>query len=135
MWRAQPSMCVCAQSCPTLSDPMGCSPPSSSVHGVLPGVFAWGFPGKNPGVCCHFLLQGIFWIQGSNPCLFCLLIEDRSFSASATWETGMQEKLNKYNILHCLAISKGWLSHASTNHCLNNFPSASISSKNKTGSL
>ena len=24
-----------AQSCPTLSDPMDCSPPSSSVHGIL----------------------------------------------------------------------------------------------------
>ena len=26
----------------------------------------WDFPGKNPGVGCHFLLQGIFLIQGSN---------------------------------------------------------------------
>ena len=25
------------------------------------------FPGKNTGVCCHFLLQGIFPTQGSNP--------------------------------------------------------------------
>ena len=25
------------------------------------------FPGKNTGVGCHFLLQGIFLIQGSNP--------------------------------------------------------------------
>ena len=28
-------MCVCAQSCPTLSDPMDCSPPGSSVHGIF----------------------------------------------------------------------------------------------------
>ena len=31
-------VCVCllvAQSCPTLCDPMGCSPPGSSVHGIL----------------------------------------------------------------------------------------------------
>ena len=27
-------------------------------------------PGKNTGVGCHFLLQGIFLTQGSNPCLF-----------------------------------------------------------------
>ena len=26
------------------------------------------FPGKNTGVSCHFLLQGIFLTQGSNPC-------------------------------------------------------------------
>ena len=29
----------------------------------------WGFPGKNTGVGCHFLLQGIFPTQGSNPYL------------------------------------------------------------------
>ena len=31
------------------------------------------FPGKDIGVGCHFLLQGIFPTQGSNPCLLCLL--------------------------------------------------------------
>ena len=31
------------------------------------------YPGKNTGVCCHALLQGTFPIQGSNPCLLCLL--------------------------------------------------------------
>ena len=38
---------------------MGCSPPGSSVHGDSPG--------KNAGVACHALLQGIFPSQGSNP--------------------------------------------------------------------
>ena len=33
----------------------------------------WTFPGKNTGVGCHFLLQGIFLTQGSNPHLLCLL--------------------------------------------------------------
>ena len=28
---------------------------------------SWGFPGRNTGVGCHFLLQGIFPTQGSNP--------------------------------------------------------------------
>ena len=37
-------------------DPMDCSPPDSSVHGI--------FPGKNTGVGCCFLLKGIFPIQG-----------------------------------------------------------------------
>ena len=27
----------------------------------------WDSPGKNTGVGCHFLLQGIFPTQGSNP--------------------------------------------------------------------
>ena len=30
-------------------------------------------PGRNTGVGCHSLLQGIFPAQGTNPCLFCVL--------------------------------------------------------------
>ena len=30
-------------------------------------LWPWDFPGKNTGVGSHFLLQGIFQIQGSNP--------------------------------------------------------------------
>ena len=52
-------MCLVTQSCPTLCDLINCSPPGSSVHGDSPG--------KNPGVGCHALLQGIFPTQGSNP--------------------------------------------------------------------
>ena len=33
----------------------------------------WDFPSKNTGVGCCALLQGIFPIQGLNPCLSCLL--------------------------------------------------------------
>ena len=41
------------------------------THGLQPTRFlcSWDFPGKNTGVCCHFLLQGIFLTQGSNLCL------------------------------------------------------------------
>ena len=52
-------MCLVAQSCLTLCCPMDCSQPGSSVHG--------DFPGKNTGMGCHALLQGIFPTQGSNP--------------------------------------------------------------------
>ena len=32
-----------AQSCPTLSDPLDCSPPGSSVHGIFQArVLEWG---------------------------------------------------------------------------------------------
>ena len=32
-----------AQSCPTLSDPMDCSPPGSSIHGIFQArVLGWG---------------------------------------------------------------------------------------------
>ena len=47
------------QSCPTLFDPIDCRPPCSSVHGDSPS--------KNTGVDCHFLLQGMFTTQESNP--------------------------------------------------------------------
>ena len=43
-----------SQACPTLCDPIDCSPQNS------PGK-------KNTGVGCHSLLQGIFPTQGSNP--------------------------------------------------------------------
>ena len=33
----------------------------------------WNFPGKNTGVGYHFLFQGIFLTQGSNPHILCLL--------------------------------------------------------------
>ena len=33
----------------------------------------WDFSGRNTGVGCHFLLQGIFLTQGSNPQPLCLL--------------------------------------------------------------
>ena len=59
-------LCLVAQSCPTLSNPMDCSPPGSSVHGDSPG--------KNTGVGCHSLLQGIFPTQGSNPGLHTLQV-------------------------------------------------------------
>ena len=61
-------VCVCvwlSRSYPTLCDPMDCSPAGSSVH--------WDSPGKNTGVGCHAVLQGIFLTQGSNPSLLRLL--------------------------------------------------------------
>ena len=52
--------------CPTLCDPMD--------YIVRRLLCPWDSPVKNPGMgCCHFLLQGIFHTQGSNPRLLCLL--------------------------------------------------------------
>ena len=52
-------LCAWSLSHVRLCNPMDCSPPGSSVHGDSPG--------KNTGVGCHALLQGIFPTQGSNP--------------------------------------------------------------------
>ena len=76
MWH-QNSLCCClvAKSCLPLLRP----------HGLQPArlLCPWDFPGKNSGVGCHFLLQGIFPTQGSNPCL---LHRRKILSRWATWE-------------------------------------------------
>ena len=65
-----PCSAVCAkslQSCLTLCSPMHC--------GLWPTrlLCPWDSPGKNIGVGCHFLFQGIFLTQESNPHLLLLL--------------------------------------------------------------
>ena len=58
-------VCSVTESRGTLGDPMDCSPPDSSVHGILQArILEWSG---------HFLLQGIFQTQGSNPRFLCLL--------------------------------------------------------------
>ena len=42
-------MCLIAQSCLTLCDPVGCSPPGSSVHGILQARIPNGLPCPPPG--------------------------------------------------------------------------------------
>ena len=65
----------------TLCDPLECNPPGS--------LCPWDFSGKNTGVGGHFILQGIFPTQGSNPdrlhfrqILYCLSHQGRPFSLS-----------------------------------------------------
>ena len=62
------NVCLAAQLCPTLVQP----------HRLQPArlLCPWDFPGKNTGVGCHFLLQGIFptrdWTQVSCICRWIL---------------------------------------------------------------
>ena len=51
--------CLVTNLCPTLCNPMDC------VDCQAP--LSMGFSRQNTGVGCHFLLQGIFLTQGSNP--------------------------------------------------------------------
>ena len=56
-------MCSFAQLCPTLCDPMDCSPPGSSAHGVFQGrILEW-----------FAICSGIFLTQRLNPPLLRLL--------------------------------------------------------------
>ena len=52
-------LCLVAPLGPILCDPMDCTLAGSSVRGDSPG--------KNTGVVCQVLLQGIFPTQESNP--------------------------------------------------------------------
>ena len=54
-------MLCSAQSCLTLCDPLDCSPPGSSVHGIFQArIQEW------------ILLQGIFLTQGLDSCVSCI---------------------------------------------------------------
>ena len=63
--RVSVCVCVCALSHVQLS-----ATPCS-----LPDSCPWDFLGKNTGVGCHFLLQGIFLIQESNSHLPCQQVD------------------------------------------------------------
>ena len=60
-------LCLVAEQCPTLCDPMECSPPGSSVHGVSPG--------KNTGVGCHALPPGDLPSPETEPRLLTLQVD------------------------------------------------------------
>ena len=96
--------CVSPSVVSILCDPMDCSPPGYSVCGILQaGISEWG---------CHALLQEIFPIQGSKPCLLGLL-----GLLPATWQAlyelyhyiikqPKQEKLS-LNVIQLLMKKKG----------------------------
>ena len=70
----------------------------------------WSFPGKSAGVGCHFLLQGIFPTQGSNPgllhCKQTLLLSEppRKFHA----KMGTIKDRNGMDLTEAEDIKKRW---------------------------
>ena len=80
---------VVAQLCPTLSDPMGCSPPSSSVHGILQaGILGWvaipfyrgsSQPRDRIQVSCTTGRFYIIWVTRATPIL---LLQSSKYFAS-----------------------------------------------------
>ena len=73
-------VCVCVFSRSVVSD-------SLQPHGRKPSrlLCPWNFPGNNTGASCHFLLQGVFLTQGSNPHLLHLLHWQEDFFPHTTW--------------------------------------------------
>ena len=78
-------MHVCALSGVRLCDPVNCSPPGSSAHGIFQSrILEW--------VAISFS-RGIFLTQGLNPSLLCLLHWHWILYHQATWESqGRVEK-------------------------------------------
>ena len=76
---ARARACACTQSCPTLCDPIDCSPPGSSVYGILQArTLDW---------VAISSLQGICPTQGLNPCLLRLpALAGEFFTTSNTWD-------------------------------------------------
>ena len=108
---------ICAkslQSCLPLCNPMDCRL-----------LCPWDSPGKNTGMGCHFLLQGIFLTQGSNPHLRSPALADGFFIASTIWEAPLKhihvsilfQILFPFRLLHnieqsslCCTVGPCWLS-------------------------
>ena len=88
-----------SQWCPTLCDPLD----TRLLH-------PWDFLGKSTGVGCHFLLQGIFPTQGSNPglphcrqMLYCLSHQESHLKAEIIHQ---QQKCTTRNIRGLLSERK-----------------------------
>ena len=80
--------CACAkslQSCPTLCKPMDCSPPGSSLHGILQATRKLECPFPSPG---DLPKPGIEPTSLMSPGL-----AGRFFSTSATWEAPLPLKV------------------------------------------
>ena len=85
-------MCVCVCSCVCIyivniyHSVRACSIVSDSLwpHVSCNLLCPWNFPGKNTEVVCHFLVQGIFPIQGSKLHLLCFLHWQAEFFITAS---------------------------------------------------
>ena len=71
------------QSCPIFCDPW---------TAALGAPLSMGFPSKHTGVGCHFLLQGIFPTQGSNPCLLVSCVNTTSATTVGQKRKQQQQK-------------------------------------------
>ena len=82
------------QSCPTLRDPMDCSLPGSSVHGI--------FQARNAGVGCHCLLQIISYINIFRIFLSCVIRSPQDIQKN--WQKDKHYYLSKSKILFVCVV-------------------------------
>ena len=79
---ASSSLLVCVPACSVVSDYLW----PHGLHVAFQAPLSMGFPSKNTGVGCHFLLQGILLTQGWTPHL---LLGRWILYHRATWEAQM----------------------------------------------
>ena len=85
--------CACVrakllQSCPTLCDPMNCSPWGSSVHGIFQArILEWVAAALHQGI---FLIRDQIWVSYVS----CI---GRFFTTRATWESHLWGTSPKYS--------------------------------------
>ena len=101
-----------AQSCLTLCNPMDCSSPGSSVHGIL-----WTRI-LDTGVGCHAFLQGIFpprdwtrvsWVSCIGSCIFFFFLTTESHGVAKS-----QTRLSDFTLtFHFHALEKEMATHSS----------------------
>ena len=94
------------QSCPGLCNPIDCSPPGSSVHGILQArILEWlpfSFPGDLPDL-------GIKALSLRSPAL-----AGRFFTSSTTWKSNVKTTKKIFSLNICLQIPiGGWPSDPS----------------------
>ena len=89
------------QLCPTLCDRMDQSLPGSSVHGDSPG--------KDTGMSCHSLLQGIFLTQEDPTWLFCGSCIAGGFFTDSLLLNHWGSPISNYQFSSVQSLSRVWL--------------------------
>ena len=98
-WIRRPSVCAKSlQLCPTLQDPMDCSPSGSSVHGFPREKYWSGLPCPSAG---DLLNLGIETVSLVFPAF-----AGRFFTTSTTWEEGPESWSNITSECVCEGVSK-----------------------------
>ena len=101
-------MCVCV---------CVCSVVSSSLQPSARLLCPWGFPGKNTGVGCYFLLQGIFPTQASKLHLLHWHVGSLSLEPSGKPLIWYPLVLFTQEYIDELPVLRNTLAHEASPHC------------------
>ena len=77
-------------------------PDSLQPQGLQPTslLCPWESPGKNTGVGCHLLLQGVFLTQGSNPSLLSPVLAGSFFTSEPPGKPRQSQMSSRRNTKH-----------------------------------